>query len=836
MSNRSRVHEQQVSDVDIPATLTTVPGTANPAPSDDPGRFVASLFDECRDVVVFADSERRILSVNPAVEEVFGYGRDELAGQSTRVLYADAESYENQGAMRYNPSSAISSSNYTIRYRRKDGEVFPAETTGVVVRGNAGEVSGYIGIIRDISERHHVQTTLNRIYRITADQGMTGSQKVQELLELGCRYFGLSLGIVSRIEGERYEVVYAAAPNGEVAPGMTFEVSDTYCLHTLVADAPQAFHHAAESEIASHPCYRQFGLESYIGVPLMVDGERFGTLNFSDANPRAPFSETDQEFVLLFSQWIGNKLAQQRAVDRLEEARSRAEQANDAKSRFLATVSHELRTPLSGILGMLDLLGMTFAGEEQKSYIRQARVSSEALLVLLNDILDLSKVEAGGLELEKRPFDVVGLVESVVSTFQPSVTEKGVALSARIADGLPAFVLGDEFRVRQIVTNLLSNAVRFTESGRIDVSLDRSCTTDAMILSVIDTGIGIPVERVDGIFDKFVQADASTTRKYGGTGLGLAICRSLTEMMGGSISVHSEEGKGTRFTVVLPLAVAPQPSATASGEAALSPPATPAVRLLVAEDVDVNAFMLKKMLEKHGHTVDVVSNGLEAVEAVEAGSYDGVILDMHMPVMDGTEAARRIRALPPPKNAIPLIALTADAVSENRHRYLGAGLNEFLTKPINWQSLDEAIARHVVPHRDAPGRAPKGASVSHADTVEEPGREAAGRVDAARVEEVVETLGQEAALRLLYSFEATVSDLSMEMEEAARAGDREELSRQLHRLSGLAMTFGANTLVAAIRNCDPAVTGKAPERSAIMLVDAEFRMALKEIRGLTDEL
>ena len=397
----------------------------------------------------------------------------------------------------------------------------------------------------------------------------------------------------------------------------------------------------------------------------------------------------------------------QRAVDRdvakatrsVEEAQRQAEAANRAKSAFLATMSHEIRTPITSVLGMADLLRNTALSPEQAGYVDTLASSTRALLAILNDILDISKIEAGKITLEAVEFQLNRVFAEVVDLCQSMASAKGLALSLDVEPEVPAAVIGDSTRLRQILFNLVSNAIKFTGEGAVRLRLSlkaRKGKTVTIRCEVEDTGIGIAAEKIDRLFMPFSQVDSSTTRRFGGTGLGLAITKRLVDLMGGEIGVVSTPGRGTTFSFTLPFTV-PDPH-----EAAEQPTGTTAVpkpvrvlRVLLAEDNRINQMIVRSVLEKQGHTVEVAENGRQALEAVVAEDVDVVLMDMQMPEMDGEEATRRIRALPPPKNRIPVLALTADVMLEHRERYLRAGVNDLVPKPIDWNELCQALERHT---------------------------------------------------------------------------------------------------------------------------------------------
>jgi diguanylate cyclase (GGDEF)-like protein/PAS domain S-box-containing protein len=281
--------------------------------------IVRSIFDDIPDAVVIADRARRIVLINPALIRMFGYQLDDIRGERTAVLYETAAEFERQGRERFNLTAEEQLASYVVDYRRRDGEIFPGETVGAPIRDGEGETLGFLGIIRDISYRRRVEQTLHRLYGISSTRTLSWDQKIEAMLETGTRHFGLPLGIVAEIVGQDYRVAHVVCPDHEIEPGTHFALGNTFCTDTLQANGPLGFHRAGAS-VPDHPCYHAFGLEAYLGAPLLVDGERFGTINFSSAAARAPFSSSDYEIVLMFSEWIGHEIARQRDFEALRRA------------------------------------------------------------------------------------------------------------------------------------------------------------------------------------------------------------------------------------------------------------------------------------------------------------------------------------------------------------------------------------------------------------------------------------------------------------------------------------------------------------------------------------
>jgi len=395
---------------------------------------------------------------------------------------------------------------------------------------------------------------------------------------------------------------------------------------------------------------------------------------------------------------IRSARALEAARNRLTEAKDQAEAASRAKSDFLAIMSHEIRTPLNGVLGMTQAMAFHDLSDAQRERLDVVRQSGEALSAIVNDVLDLSKIEAGKLALESIAFDLGAVMRDAGAAYGALAAGRGLdfQLSVDSAEGL---YLGDPTRVRQILFNLISNALKFTEAGAITVSARRLSV--GVMLEVADTGVGIAPDALPDLFLKFTQADVSTTRRYGGSGLGLSICRQLAEMMGGSIRVESREGEGSRFivTLALPRVGDAAPAAAAAPAPAEAPRPDRPLRILAAEDNAVNRLVLKTLLEQVGLEAVTVENGALALAAWESEPWDLILMDVQMPVMDGPDAARAIRAVEAREGRprTPILALTANAMAHQIQSYLAAGMDGHVAKPIEALALFAAIAQAVEP-------------------------------------------------------------------------------------------------------------------------------------------
>ena len=685
---------------------------------------LAAIVTSSNDAIVGCGLDGRITDWNAAATKIFGYAPEEAVGSRTADLLLPADyAHEEDNLLRHIAGGRAVAAFETFR-RRQDGTPVAVSVAAAPIRSADGQVIGAAQTVRDIT---HERASKARILELNANLEHQVVERTAELAALSRRERAILVDAASAIiVTDVHGVVTVFNPAAQALLGYTAaEVIDKVEMNR--------FHDAAEVHARSEALAAELGRPLEVGevfapapgaergrprewTYVRKDGSRVAVhLNVS---PLRDGQDTVVGFIA-----IGSDLSERKqAEDQLESLNlalnkrsAQAESASRAKTEFLATMSHEIRSPLNAVIGLAYLLRQTSLDESQRSYLQKIDTATHALRSVIDDVLDISKIEAGEMTLEEAGFDLHELLDTVVSMSAVGAGEKGVAVQLELPEALPTQLRGDPTRIRQILLNLMSNAVKFTARGSVRLNVQWAGAPSGQAaqpvqagqpnrarlrFAVLDTGIGIEPEVLQRLFEPFTQADSSTTRRYGGTGLGLSIVRQLTELMGGEFGVFSTPGRGSEFWVVLPLVIdteAPaRPAARAPGAAAAASHTLAQVRVLVVDDSPVNLLICQHILEREGAKVSTARDGREAVERLRAdpAAFDLVLMDVHMPGLDGNAATRLIRG-ELGLSTLPVVALTASGLLAERQGAFEAGMNDFIGKPFDAERLIRTVVRGV---------------------------------------------------------------------------------------------------------------------------------------------
>ena len=659
------------------------------------------LIDAAPEAIVLTDFDGRIMRINQGFTELFGYEADEAMNRMIDDLVVPDELREE--AVKIDETALATGTGYleTIRKDRHGNRINVSLIASSVISND--QTIAFLGIYRDITREiksrlmQEIQYNISTVALQDSDIFDIYPTIVREIGKLW-NVYNFFIALYNRdkdtltfpfFADERDHFQETAAKN--TLTGWVIRNNKAVLLDEN--DILKIEKTGAISLVGS-PC------KIWMGVPLRMDDEVIGAICLQDYKSIDAFNNDDLQVFEFIANQIVLTLQRRRMLDNLITARKRAEEAAFSKQQFMSTMSHEIRTPLNEVIGITNLLYQSDPREDQMDYINTLRFSANHLLSLVNDILDYNKMEAGKIVFEKTEFDLASMLEDIRRSYSHRAQEKGIYFALEKSPDLPVTLIGDPIRLNQILSNLLSNAMKFTSRGGITLkaSVREKQEGKALVeFSVADTGIGIAPEKLDEIFESYAQASADTTRKYGGTGLGLAICKRLIDLQGGTIGVSSEPDRGSEFTFSIEYTVpATEPKAAERTGASDSMKELAGKRILVAEDNKINFFVANKFLESWGVKVTHVENGALALEEIKRQEFDLILMDLHMPVMDGIEATRLIRSSPDRNiSQIPIVALTAAVMSEAHDKIENLAINDYVLKPFKPKDLYDRIAKNV---------------------------------------------------------------------------------------------------------------------------------------------
>ncbi len=656
---------------------------------------IRDILESVTDAFYALDPEWRFTLANGPAERMFGAERGGLVGRNVWEVAPQAVGSPVHQAALYSmaerASVEVEAPSVLATDRWFHYHLYPAH-------------EGVVLYARDVTESRQLQHALEQseeairgLHDITASRQYTFEEKVQRLLQMGSEFFQLPAGLLSHVEGERF-LVEVATESCTVATGEAVPLGDTYCSATLLSHEPVSFAHAGATEWRSHRGYARHGVEAYLGTAVVVAGRPYGTLCFTGPEPRAhDFTGAERDFLRLMAQWVGGEIERRQGEDRLRTAKEEAEAANRAKSEFLSRMSHELRTPLNAILGFGQLLEMDAADPDTAESVEQILRAGRHLLALIDEVLDLARIEAGRMSLSVEPVAVQEVVRESLDLVRHMAAEHGVALHAAAALECPYTAAADMQRLKQVLLNLLSNAIKYNRRGGTVTLTCEPVAGELLCIAVQDTGFGIPAGRLAQLFTPFERLGAEEGSVQG-TGLGLALSRGLVEAMGGRMGVESMEGVGSRFQVEIPMVAAPEegPGGETPEEESARPAAPGGTRtVLVVEDNPWNVRLLERLFSSRPDLrLEVAMTGSRGLELAREHRPDLILLDLNLPDISGEDVLQRVRRDPALRD-VPILMVSGDAMRASMERMRQLGVRDYITKPYSLDKLLDTIDGHL---------------------------------------------------------------------------------------------------------------------------------------------